>query len=65
MEIKTGIFTDIFFHNRENGYTIAELETEDELLIVVGSLSNPAKGMRFELKGEEVEIGRASCRERV
>lgn len=52
MEIKTGIFTDIFFHNRENGYTIAEMETEDELLTVVGSLSNPAKGMRFELKGE-------------
>lgn len=52
MEIKTGIFTDIFFHNEENGYTIAELETEDEILTVVGSISNPSKGMRFELKGQ-------------
>ena len=35
MEIKIGIFTDIIFHNEENGYTIAEMETDEELLTVV------------------------------
>lgn len=52
MEIKTGVFTDIIFHNEENGYTIAEMETDEELLTVVGNLSKAVRGTCYELTGE-------------
>ncbi len=52
MEIKTGVFTDIIFHNEENGYTIAEMETDSELLTVVGNLPRAVKGTCYELTGE-------------
>lgn len=52
MEIKTGVFTDIIFHNEDNGYTIAEMETDEELLTVVGNLSKAIKGTCYELTGE-------------
>ena len=52
MEIKIGVFTDIIFHNEENGYTIAEMETDEELLTVVGNLSKAVRGTCYELTGE-------------
>jgi exodeoxyribonuclease V alpha subunit len=52
MEIKTGVLTEIIFHNEENGYTIAEMETDDELLTVVGSLPSAAKGTCLQLTGD-------------
>ena len=51
MEIKQGVFTEIIFHNDENGYTIAEMETDDELLTVVGNLPSAVKGACYELTG--------------
>lgn len=51
MEEKKGVLTEIIFYNEENGYTIAEMETEEELLTVVGNLPSAAKGTCYELKG--------------
>lgn len=51
MEEKQGIITDIIFHNEENGYTIAVLETEDEYFTVVGSLPSCNKGACYRLEG--------------
>ena len=51
METKKGVLTEIIFHNDENGYTIADMETDDELLTVVGNLSSAAKGTCLELTG--------------
>lgn len=52
MEEITGTLTQIFFYNEENGYTIAEMETEDELITVVGSLPYARTGTTYLLKGE-------------
>lgn len=52
MERKQGVLTEIIFHNEENGYTIAEMETDDELITVVGYFAAPVKGSCYELKGE-------------
>lgn len=51
MEEKQGVLTEIIFHNDENGYTIAEMETDDELITVVGNLPAAAKGTCYELRG--------------
>ena len=51
MEEKKGVLTEIIFHNEENGYTIAEMETDDELITVVGNLSRATKGTCYELRG--------------
>ena len=51
MEEKKGVITEIIFHNQENGYTIAELETENELLTVVGELPSAEVGGSFCLRG--------------
>ncbi|TDP57915.1 exodeoxyribonuclease V alpha subunit [Aminicella lysinilytica] len=51
MEEKKGVLTEIIFHNEENGYTIAEMETDDELITVVGNLSKATKGTCYELRG--------------
>ena len=52
MEEKKGVITEIIFHNQENGYTIAELETENELLTVVGELPSAEVGGSFCLRGD-------------
>lgn len=51
METKTGILTEIIFYNEENGYTIADMETDEELLTVVGNLPSANKGACFQLTG--------------
>ncbi len=51
MEEKQGIITDIIFHNEENGYTIAIMETEDEQFTAVGNLPSNAEGSTFLLRG--------------
>lgn len=51
MEEKQGSIAEIIFHNDENGYTIAVMETEDEYFTVVGCLPSCAKGARYKLQG--------------
>ena len=52
MELKKGVLTEIIFYNDENGYTIADMETDDELLTVVGILPSAVPGSCYELEGE-------------
>ena len=52
MERIQGVLTDVIFRNEENGYTVAEMETDDELWTVVGILPSAETGTFFELKGE-------------
>lgn len=51
MEEKQGIITEIIFHNEDNGYTIAVMETEDEYFTVVGCLPSCVKGSSYKLRG--------------
>lgn len=51
MEEKQGIITDIIYHNEENGYTIAVMETSDEQFTAVGMLPENALGNTFLLRG--------------
>lgn len=51
MEEKQGIITEIIFHNEENGYTIAVMETEDEQFTAVGNLPSNAVGSTFRIRG--------------
>lgn len=51
LEEKQGIITEIIFHNEDNGYTIAVMETEDEYFTVVGCLPSCVKGSNYRLRG--------------
>ena len=52
MEEITGTLTQVFFYNEENGYTIAEMETEDQLITIVGGLPYAKPGTTYLLRGE-------------
>ena len=52
MEEITGTLTQIFYYNEENGYTIAEMETEDQLFTIVGGLPYAHPGTTYLLRGE-------------
>lgn len=51
MEERQGSITEIIFHNEENGYTIAVMETEEEQFTVVGCLPSCVKGSSYRLQG--------------
>lgn len=53
MEEKKGILAEIIFYNKDNGYTIALVESEEggEQFTAVGCLPSPDKGRTFLLKG--------------
>ncbi|MGN0659110.1 MAG: ATP-dependent RecD-like DNA helicase [Emergencia sp.] len=51
MEEKQGSIAEIIFHNEDNGYTIAVMETEDEYFTVVGCLPSCVKGAAYRLRG--------------
>lgn len=51
LEEKKGTLTDIIFHNEDNGYTIAIMETDDEMFTVVGCLPVCIKGSSYRLTG--------------
>ena len=51
MEEKQGVITEIIFHNEDNGYTIAVMETDDEYFTVVGSLPSCVAGFQYKLRG--------------
>ena len=48
----TGNVEDVIFHNEENGYTVAKLETEDEIITIVGSIPLIREGERLKICGE-------------
>ena len=58
MEVIQGYVEHIVFRNEDNGYTVFHLNNDDGDLTCVGNFNYIAEG-------ELVEIGRASCRERV
>lgn len=55
---KNGVISDIIFHNKDNGYTIAVFETEEtedspaEQFTAVGSLPGARKGSSYVLRGD-------------
>lgn len=51
MEEKLGSIVEIIFHNEENGYTIAVMETKDEYFTAVGYLPTCTKGACYKLQG--------------
>ncbi|HKM28814.1 MAG TPA: ATP-dependent RecD-like DNA helicase [Anaerovoracaceae bacterium] len=51
MEEKTGVIAEIIFHNDDNGYTVAIMETEEEQLTVVGCIPLCNKGTTYTIKG--------------
>ncbi len=54
MEEKRGVIAEIIFHNPENGYTIAVVESEEpaEQFTAVGTLPGNVRGRSFVLSGE-------------
>lgn len=42
---------EIIYHNKENFYTVAYGESEEEGLTLVGHISNPARGKTYSVKG--------------
>jgi exodeoxyribonuclease V alpha subunit len=53
MEERTGILSDIIYHNRSNGYTISVIENEEdqEQFTAVGYLHNPDRGRSYRFTG--------------
>jgi len=51
-EEKTGTVAEVKFHNEENFYTIAVIETADEQFCAVGYMPMPKKGRRYRFTGE-------------
>ena len=52
MEEITGTITQVFYYNEENGFTIAEMETEDQIVTIKGGLPYAKTGTTYLLKGE-------------
>lgn len=52
MPTLSGIIDKVIFHNRDNGYTVAVLETPDGEITVVGLLPLIAEGEQIEVEGE-------------
>lgn len=51
-EEKTGSIAELKFHNEENFFTIAIVETQDEQFCAVGYMPMPKKGRRYRFTGE-------------
>ena len=51
----TGVLAEVIFHNEDNGYTVAEFETEDELFTVVGVMASVTEGSTYILNGKFTE----------
>jgi len=49
---KEGIIEKVIFYNKDNGYTVADFDSGDEEMTIVGFFSNPAPGMRFRVDGD-------------
>lgn len=51
-EEKRGTITNVVFRNEQNGYTVAEMETDTEWITIVGNLPRCTQGMRLKVTGE-------------
>lgn len=49
---KKGTLTDIIFHNRDSGYTVAVIDTGEEQLTVIGTLPYCREGNTYILRGD-------------
>ena len=49
-----GTVDDVLFYNKDNGYIVADLETEDALVTIVGELGQLEPGEELELTGSFV-----------
>ncbi|MEA4921879.1 MAG: ATP-dependent RecD-like DNA helicase [Eubacteriaceae bacterium] len=52
MTEKQGTVTDVIYHNRGNGYTVAVVETEEEEFTAVGFLPSCDEGRSYVFRGE-------------
>ncbi|MEG0830233.1 MAG: ATP-dependent RecD-like DNA helicase [Anaerovoracaceae bacterium] len=52
MEEKQGVIREVIFHNKDNGYTIAIVETEEEEFTAVGSLPSCDTGRSYIFRGD-------------
>ncbi len=50
----TGNVEEVIFHNEENGYTVAILETPDEIITIVGNIPLIREGERLKVGGKTV-----------
>lgn len=51
-ELLTGTVDKVVYRNKENGYTVFELETDDGLVTVVGVLPSVGEGQKLEITGK-------------
>ena len=50
-----GVIAEMIFHNRENGYTVAVFELEDDYFTIVGSIPGAASGKSYRIQGEFIQ----------
>ncbi|OQB51115.1 MAG: hypothetical protein BWX99_02822 [Deltaproteobacteria bacterium ADurb.Bin151] len=55
MESLKGTIVETIFRNNENGYTVALLETSDEVITLTGIFSTDVSGENIEVFGERVK----------
>jgi len=51
----SGFIKNIIYYNPSNNFTIANFETENETIIIKGTIINPVKGLPIEIAGEWTE----------
>lgn len=55
MIVLTGTLEEVIYSNEENGYLVGILETEDDVVTIVGTLPDPQIGENLEITGDWVE----------
>ena len=51
----TGVIREMIFHNKENGYTVAVFESEEDAFTIVGNIPHAAVGKTYLLHGDFIE----------
>ena len=55
MEEYTGTLREMIFHNKENGYTVAVFESEEEAFTIVGNIPQASAGKSYLIRGGFIE----------
>ena len=55
MEEYTGTIREMIFHNKENGYTVAVFESEEEAFTIVGNIPQASAGKSYLIRGGFIE----------
>ena len=50
-----GVIAEIIFHNKENGYTVAVFELEEDAFTIVGTMPGAAAGKSCRIQGEFID----------